>query len=453
MLSNDYKEHLRRNFSLAFPVMLSQLGHVMVGVADSVMVGRLGAEPLAAASLANSVFYIIFMFGVGVSMAITPLIASADGESDKSKSADIFRNGLLINMVTGFCLFLFMAMGAFALPYMNQPEMVVKLAIPYLGIISLSVIPFMFFQSYKQFAEGLSYTKQAMYITIGANLINIVLNYVLIYGKLGIEPMGLNGAGWATLISRIVMGISMAAYIYTSAHFKGYFYGAKFRGFSRSLINRILKIGVPTGCQYVFEVGAFASATIMVGWLGARALAAHQIALNLASISYMMATGISAAATVRVGNQLGQRDIPTLRIAGFTSFLMGIALMSVSAIIFITCNEFLPSLYVKEGPVIQLASSLLVIAAFFQLSDGVQVVGLGALRGLSDVKVPTVITLVAYWIIGLPVGYFLSFKMGLGAKGVWYGLLTGLSVAGVLLFARFNFLTKRLIPWYQKSSA
>lgn len=451
MLSNDYKAHIRRNITLALPVMLSQLGHVSVGVADSIMVGRLGAVPLAAASLSNSIFYVLFMFGVGVSMAITPLIAAADGEHNVKKSAEVFKNGMLINLIVGGGLFLLITTASQALYYMNQPADVVKLALPYLSIISLSIIPFMFFQAYKQFAEGLSFTKQAMYITIGANVLNVGLNYILIYGKLGFEPMGLAGAGWATLISRIVMAAIIAHYIYTSRHFKLHFKGFRFSGFSRKISYSIVRIGFPTGLQYVFEVGAFSCAAIMVGWLGASSLAAHQIAINLASISYMMATGISAAATVRVGNQLGKRDIPTLRTAGFTSFLMGGAFMTVSAIIFIAGSHFLPALYIKEEDVIQMASTLLVIAAFFQISDGIQVVGLGALRGLSDVKMPTLITLVAYWVLGLPFGYFLSFQMEMGARGIWFGLLTGLTVAGILLFIRFNSLTRKLLPKRQET--
>ncbi len=425
--------------------MLSQLGHVMVGVADSIMVGRLGTIPLAAASLGNSIFAVILMFGIGMSFAVTPLVAAADGEKNYRKSAKVFKHGLYINLVTGAFLFLLTFAGAPVLYLLNQPEEVVLMTIPYLGIIALSLIPFMIFQSFKQFAEGLSFTKNAMFITVASNLVNVGLNYVLIYGKLGFEPMGLVGAGWATFISRVIMAIAMAVYVIKGSKYQRYLKGFRFKGFSKKLVIRMVKLGFPTGMQFVFEVGAFSSAAIMIGWLGAQQLAAHQIAINLASISYMMATGISAAATVRVGNQLGKNDIPNLRLAGFTSFVMGIGFMSITGLIFILGKSFLPGLYINEEEVVNIASSLLVIAAFFQISDGIQVVGLGALRGLEDVRVPTIIAVIAYWLIGLPFGYFLCFELELGARGIWFGLLTGLSMAAIMLSYRFNLLTKRLL--------
>lgn len=445
MLSRQYSEHFRKNFLLAYPVMLSQLGYVMVGVADSVMVGRLGAEPLAAASLGNSIFSVALMFGIGISYAISPLVALADGEGDHRQSAGILKHGLLINLVVGTTLFLIVPSASFILYLLNQPQEVVNLAIPYIGIISFSLIPFMFFQSYKQFAEGLSVTKQAMYIIIASNVLNVILNYILIYGELGMPALGLNGAGWATFISRVVMAVAMVLYIYKSSRYLIYIRNFSFRNFSKKIIIKMLKIGIPTGMQFIFEVGAFSFAAIMIGWSGATALAAHQIALSLAAVSYMMATGISAAATVRVGNQLGRNDIFNLRLAGFTTFAMGAAFMTISCIIFLVGREFLPSLYINEQDVIQLAASLLIIAAFFQISDGIQVVGLGALRGMGDVKIPTLITLIAYWVLGLPIGYLLSIPLELGPRGIWYGLLIGLSTAAVMLFTRFNYISKKLM--------
>lgn len=445
MLSPLYKDHFRKNLVLAVPVMLSQLGHVMVGVADSIMVGRLGTVPLAAVSLGNGIFAVILMFGIGMSFAITPLVAAADGENNYRKSAKIFKHGFYISLVTGILLFLLTFAGGPVLYSLNQPEEVVKLAIPYLNIVALSLIPFMIFQSFKQFAEGLSFTKNAMYITVAANLINVGLNYVLIYGEFGIEPMGLLGAGWATLISRVLMAVAMGVYVMKGRKFKQYLEGFRFKGISKKLMLRMVKLGVPTGMQFVFEVGAFSSALIMVGWLGSTQLAAHQIAINLASVSYMMATGISAAATVRVGNQLGKNDIPNLRRAGFTSFIMGIVFMALTGVIFILGRSFLPGLYIQEEEVISVASSLVVIAAFFQISDGIQVVGLGALRGLEDVRMPTIIAVIAYWVIGLPFGYILCFHLDLGARGIWFGLLIGLSMAAIMLSYRFNLLTKRLL--------
>jgi multidrug resistance protein, MATE family len=441
----NFRKHFSKTFYLAYPVMLSQLGQVMVGVADSVMVGQLGAIPLAAASLANSIFMVVLMFGIGVSMAITPLVAMADGIEKPKRIAKLFRHGFVINMATGLVMFILIVLFSPALQHMNQPEAVVDLSIPYLAIITLSLIPFMFFQTFKQFAEGLSQTKQAMYIIIICNLFNVFLNWVLIYGNLGFPPLGLNGAGWATLISRVLMGLVIAYYVWSSPRYKNYQVSLRMNSLSFPMVSKMLRIGVPTGFQFIFEVGAFSTAAIMMGWIGVTALAAHQIAINLASISYMMASGLSAAAMVRVGNQLGRNDIKTLREVGFTSFGMVGLFMLCSALLFIVFRNFLPSLYIDDITVIEMSSSLLIIAGLFQLSDGIQVVGLGALRGMSDVRVPTIVTLVAYWVIGLPLGYVFAFMLDFGAEGIWYGLLIGLTVTGVLLLARFNRLSAKLI--------
>ena len=443
MSLQSYRTHIRKTFLIAYPVMLSQLGHILVGVADSIMVGELGTEPLAAVSLANSLFALVLMFGIGLSIAITPLVAAADGEGNTSQIAQVFQHGLVINAVAGFVFCALVIGGGYLLPFMNQPETVVQLTIPYLNLLAFSMIPFMVFQTFRQFAEGLSFTRTAMLITLSANGVNIGLNYLLIYGYAGFPELGLNGAGIATLIARIIMAIVMTAYV-LRAHWFPATVKASFQ-IRHVLLIRMLKIGVPTGLQYIFEVGAFSFASIMMGWLGATALAAHQIALNLSAISYMVATGLAAAATVRIGNQLGQKDIPNLRRVGFSALLMGVALMSFSALAFITLNHWLPSLYIDEVPVIELAASLLIIAAFFQISDGCQAVGLGILRGMADVKIPTIITLIAYWIIGLPCGYGLAFGLGWGPQGVWVGLLLSLTLAAVSLFIRFQRISKRLL--------
>jgi multidrug resistance protein, MATE family len=444
MISN-FKENFSKTSSLAFPVMLSQLGQVLVGVADSMMVGRLGAEPLAAASLANSIFFVVLMFGIGVSMSITPLVAMADGKKNPNRISRLFNHGFIINMATGTILFLLIVLSSPLLHHLNQPEEVVVLSIPYLAIITFSLLPFMLFQTFKQFAEGLSQTKQAMYITLICNAINVFLNWVMIYGNLGFPALGLNGAGWATLISRILMGAFMLYYIVKSKRYLPYTLSFRVRKLSFPMISKMLKIGVPTGFQFIFEVGAFSTAAIMMGWIGVTALAAHQIAINLASISYMMASGLSTAAMIRVGNQLGRNDIRTLREAGFTTFIMVAIFMSATALIFILFREFLPSLYIDDIDVIKMSASLLIIAGLFQLSDGIQVVGLGALRGMADVKVPTIVTLVAYWVIGLPLGYVFGFVLGMNEIGIWYGLFIGLTVTGVLLLYRFHSLSAKLL--------
>lgn len=441
----NFKKHFPKTFALAYPVMLSQLGQVGVGIADTMMVGRLGAETLAAASLGNSIFFVIMMFGIGVSMSITPLVASADGEGKSKRITRIFKHGFIINVFTGMILFMLILLASPGLYHLNQPLEVVNLAIPYLAIVTFSLLPFMVFQTFKQFTEGMSQTKQAMAITILCNLLNVFLNWVMIYGNLGFPALGLNGAGYATLISRILMAAIMFYYVWNSKRYKPYKLSFGFKKLSFPLVSKMLNIGVPTGFQFVFETGAFSAAAIMMGWIGTNALAAHQIAINLASISYMMASGLSSAATVRVGNQLGRRDIQNLREIGFTSFSMAALFMVFFAVGFIVFRNYLPMLYINDSSVVEMAASLLIFAGIFQLSDGVQVVGLGALRGMADVRIPTIITLVAYWVIGLPLGYFLAFNYGYNEHGIWCGLLIGLTVAAAMLVFRFNFLTEKLL--------
>ncbi len=443
-MSLTYQTHFKQTFIIAYPVMLSQLGHILVSVADSMMVGQLGAVPLAAVSLSNGIFALVMMFGIGLSMAMTPLIAAADGNRNQKKEAFIFRNAMFINLCAGLILCIFIFAGAPLLYYLDQPKAVVDLSVPYLRILAVSLIPLLFFQSFKQYAEGLSFTRTAMFITIGANILNASLNYVFIFGKFGFPAMGLNGAGWSTLFARLVMAFVMAWYVYHAPWFLRQSLIPKIKSLHKLMLKKLIKIGVPLGLQYIFEVSAFSMAAILMGWIGTKALAAHQIALNLAAVSYMTATGIGAAATVRVGNQLGKKNITSLRRAGFAAFMMGAGLMSISALIFITANHFLPSLYIDETEVIELAASLLIIAAFFQLSDGVQAVGLGALRGMADVKIPTIITLLAYWVVGLPLAYWLAFTMQLGPHGVWYGLLAGLTFAAIFLVVRFLRVSKKL---------
>ncbi|MGB3181683.1 MAG: MATE family efflux transporter [Cyclobacteriaceae bacterium] len=438
------KEHIRKTIFLAGPVMLGQLGHVMVGVADSVMVGRLGTIPLAGASLANSVFIIILTIGLGFSFALTPLAATADGKGNVIRKAAILKNGIVLNALTTVVLLAMVFVGYDLLDNFDQPPAVVKACRPYLILIGLSILPLMVFQVYKQFLEGLSDTRQAMFISIGANLLNVLLNYLFIFGKWGMPELGLVGAGVATLISRCIMGACMALFYYTSLRYREIRTRSSTVRLKKAHLSAIWRQGWPTALQFLFEVGAFTFATVMMGWISAMAQAAHQIAISLASVTYMAASGISASATIRVGNQLGASDYHSLRKAGFIAIILGGLFMAAFCALFIFLNDWWPTLYIDEAGVISIAATLLVVAGFFQLSDGVQVVALGALRGMGDVKVPTLITFFAYWLLGLPAGYLLGFHFNMGAKGIWFGLLIGLSVAAVLLTGRFHLESKRL---------
>lgn len=434
-----FKEHLYKTFTLALPVIIGQLGFMMMGVVDSVMVGRLGAVPLAAAALGSSITILIFIIGLGSSVAVTPLVAILIGSKRLEESGIYFKQSLFINVQLSIILFLAIFFASYLIPYMNQPEDVIPHAESYTRILSLSVLPQMIFQTYKQFIEGFSIMRPAMFIAIAANFINAFSNWIFIYGNLGVPAYGLDGAGIATVISRIFMAILLMTYVTKSKHFAEFDVSLKIRKLNYPIIKKILSLGIPSGFQYFFETGAFVFAIVMVGWIGANEQAAHQIAINLASISFMMAIGISHAGSIRVGNAVGQQNITEIRRSGFIAVLMGGIIMMLAGITFILLKDFLPSLYVDDLAVVEIASVLLIIAAFFQIADGVQAVGIGILRGLTDIKGPTLITFIAYWIIGLPSGYLFGFILNLGVEGVWVGLSLGLFCSATFLTLRFNY--------------
>ncbi len=430
------RDHLRKNVLLATPVVVGQLGHIMVSVADSVMVGRVGVIPLAAATFAGIFFHILMLFGIGVSYSITPVVA-ATNPSDKPKLLSFLQSGLAMNMALGVILVLIGLFASNFLEYFGQDADVVIAGEPYLVIVSLSLFPIMIFQTFRQFSEGQSDTLSPMIVSVIANLLNVGLNYILIYGKFGFEPLGLNGAGYATLLSRVAMALLIVFLIRKKCT------GFKWQ-FDLTIIRRLLKIGIPSGMQYIFEVGAFATAAIMVGWISPAALAAHNIALNLSAITYMAATGLAAASTIRIGNQVGFKDRKNLRIAGFSSLAMVAVFMAFCGILLIFLRDALPALYIEDEEVRSIASFLIIIAAAYQISDGLQAVGLGVLRGLTDVKIPTIVTFVAFWVIAIPFGYVLGFWLELGVNGVWYALCIGLTIAAIFHIWRFNRLSKQI---------
>jgi MATE family multidrug resistance protein len=438
----NYRKHFRQTIKLAYPVTIGQLGHVMLGVVDSMMVGRVGAEPLAASSLVNGLVFLVVVFGLGMSLAISPLVAIAKGSDNHEQCGIILRQGLFINFLVALILNGVVFFGADLIYSLNQPPLVARLAVSYTKIVSFTILPFMLFQSYRQFIEGLYHTRPAMYIMIVANLVNVFGNWVFIYGNLGFQAMGLDGAGYSTLLTRIFMGAVMMIYVLSSRRFKEYDPTLKFKSLNFPIIKKILNIGIPTGFQHFFEVGAFAFSAVMIGWLGSDPLAAHQIALSMASVTFMIILGISAAGTIRVGNALGRKNIRDVKDAGYTAVILAAAIMATFAVIFISLRNFLPTLYIDDPAVIPIAAALLVVAGFFQISDGVQAVGLGILRGITDVRVPMLISFISYWVIGFPVGYLLGFKTDLGVIGIWIGLLLGLTLAALLFTLRFQVRTR-----------
>ena len=454
MIIKNYTKEFGYNLKLASPVMLGMVGHIMVSFADNIMVGQLGAKELAAVSLGNSFFFIAMSLGVGFATAITPLVA----EADSSKNIQGVRNSLKHGLI--LCTFISLALlvGIFvSLPLMekmNQPQDVVLLAMPYLKIIAISLVPLVIFEGLKRFSDGLSKTKYPMYAAVFSNGINIILNYLLIFGMLGFPKLGIVGAGIGTLISRVLMVLFILIIFFKKEKIRIYFSNLNFKITEKAVFKKIFDIGIPSALQMLFEVGIFTAAIWLSGTLGKIYQAANQIAFNLSAITFMVGVGLGVAAMIRVGNQKGLSDFLSLRRIAISVFMLTILIEIVFAVIFLVYNEWLPTIYletnnpeklVENTEVILIASKLLVIVALFQIFDGLQVAILGALRGMQDVKIPTLIAFISYWVIGFPLCYYLGLYTPLKSTGIWIGLLVGLASASLLLYLRFNYLTKKLI--------
>ena len=425
--------------------MMGSLGHLLVGLIDDVMVGRLGPVELAATSLGNSLIFIALSIGIGFSFAITPLIAESDGEGDKEKGRSIFQHGLILMTILGIAVFVMLLLIKPILYHLDQPEEVVVLAIPYYEIVAISMIPLMIFQGIKQFADGLAETKYAMYATILTNIVNVILNFALIYGLWIFPRLEIVGAALGTLFSRIVMVVFLFVVLLKKEKFSFYMRRLQIHEFKKKVFTKIMNLGFPTALQMLFEVGLFTASVLLAGTLGAFPQAANQIALKLASTTFMIAVGVGVASTVRVGNQKGLKNYVELRRIAFSNFLLILIIMFAFSIGFMLLKDILPWMFTDNLEVIAMATSLLIVAGLFQLSDGLQAVILGALRGLQDVKWPSILSFIAYWIIGFPICYYLGREDALGTLGIWIGLLTALTSSAIMLFFRFNYLSNKLI--------
>ncbi|WP_115461552.1 MATE family efflux transporter [Winogradskyella aurantiaca] len=454
MALSEYTKEFKYNLKLASPVMLGMLGHTFVSFVDNIMVGQLGAAELAAVSLGNSFIFIAMSLGIGFSTAITPLVAEADSEGNFSKGKSVFKHGVFLCTVVGLLLFGSLLLAKPLMEVMDQPEEVVVLAKPYLDLVAFSLVPLIIFQGFKQFSDGLSITKYPMYATLLANIVNVAVNYVLIFGKWGFPELGIVGAAIGTLVSRFIMLGFLWWLLAKKKKSKAYVTNIKFLDLYRQPLRKLTNLGFPSAMQMFFEVAIFTAAIWLSGLLGKNAQAANQIALNLSSMTFMVATGLSVAAMIRVGNQKGLKDYKALKRIAESIFFLGTILAVVFALLFVLGHQWLPKLYVNSEDllvsadlqeVVEVASILLLTAAVFQISDSLQVIALGALRGLQDVKIPTLMTFIAYWVIGFPISYFLGTEDQLGSMGIWIGLIAGLTSAGIMLFFRFRYLTRRLI--------
>lgn len=444
--------HLKETALLAWPVIVGQLGHMVIGTVDTIMIGGLGSRELAAASIGNGIFFLIAVIGIGVCVVISPLTAQALGanKSEEELSAQLHQ-GILVSF--WLCLVSMLLLGGLtaAIPFMGQQPGSVPLAQEYLLILTSSLLPMMMYLAFKHFLDGFEAVRPGMIVMAIMVICNIFFNWILINGKLGMPALGLNGAGWATLISRIIGMVVLASYVIFSKKFGIYFHFRDFFKHKMEVIKEILAIGLPSGMQYFFEVGAFAGAVLLAGFISEQAQSAHQIAIQIASITYMFYMGISSAVSIRVGNAVGRTDMIAIRLATKAGLVAGIICVVFFISMMLGLHDLLPGLYIHEEEVVSIAGTLLMIAAIFQFFDGMQAIIMGALRGISDVNIPTGLTFVAYWVIGLPGAWFFSEILKFGVQGIWYGLTLGLGFSSLMLGLRVLFkLRKESLSIWEK---
>jgi MATE family multidrug resistance protein len=435
----------RQTLLLALPIITSQLGQLLLGFVDTLMVGHLGVVPLAASAFSVSIFSVVLVFGFGVSSCISPLVARADGAQQKRECGEVLRHGLIFMVVFGIALALIIELISSRLNWFGQTEEVVRLSKDYLVVMGWSILPALLYAALRQFSEGLSQATFPMLVMLVGVALNSFLNWLWIFGHGGFSAYGLLGAAWATFVTRSLMCVVLFAYVLRSVKFEEYLPIRWLAALRLQLFEEMTRLGLPSALQTLFEVGAFAGSAVMMGWIGTTALAAHQIAISIASITFMVTLGLSFASSIRVSNALGRGDFVAARRVGFGGISLGAIIMAFFGIIILATAKILPRFYVNDIEVIELAAKLLVIGAFFQIFDGVQGVAIGALRGLHDVIVPTYITAIAYWVVSIPLVYLYGFSWGHGAVGMWVGLSIGLIVAATALTMRFHSITRRKI--------
>jgi len=432
----------RATLALALPIAAGQVSQMLMGITDSVMIGQVGKVPLAASAFANSLFGVVFIVGLGLLLPVSVLVARAHGARQPRECAEYLRHGVALALGVGLVEVAAMVALSTQLHRFGQPAEVVAAVNPFFVLIGVSLVPVYFFQALKQFSEALGRPWAPMAILLAAVVLNAFLNWVLIYGHLGAPALGLTGSGIATLSARCAAAVGLWWWLHAQAEMRAEL-PARWRGaLAVARLREMLNIGVPAAVQLLFEAGAFSAAALMMGWLGTVPLAAHQVALSCAAFTFMFPLGLATAASMRVSRAVGEGRGTALRAIGFGALGMGVAVMGVFATMFVLAGRLIASGFTPEAEVVALAAQLLVVAGVFQMFDGAQVIGAAALRGLTDVRVPTVITFVAYWLVALPAGYLLAFRTPLGPVGVWAGLAAGLACAAVLLGARFARLTR-----------
>lgn len=446
MSFKEYLPYYKRNLRVALPVMLTQLGASLVGFFDSIMVGHYATVDLAAVSFANAIFFTVMVFAMGALMGLTPLVGIQVGEmaqTTENKSiiqrriASLFQNGMLFTILLSVLMLILLSACIPFLDRFGQDPDVIEVARPYYILIVISLVPFLFFSFFKQFLEGLGNTMVAMVITLLMNGLNILLNWVFIYGNWGFEPMGATGAGIGSLISRIGMPLCFWAVMAFHKEWKQYLCMA-WKRFSWQHIRELAKIGFPIGGQTLLETFLFTASFVIIGWISKEALAAHQVANQVADMTFMLALGIGSATTIRVSHQLGEGNLHGVRMASNASIHLVLLMNTIGAALMIGLRNYIPILFTEDQEVIAIASQLIVVAGLFQYADGLQAVGAAMLRGITDVKVPMIIAFVAYIVVGLSVGLLCAFPLQMGAVGIWIGFICGLALAATCFHIRFR---------------
>ncbi|MAV00813.1 MAG: MATE family efflux transporter [Flavobacteriaceae bacterium] len=451
---SNYTKEFSYNLKLSIPVILGLVGHTLVGMIDNIMVGNLDPINLAAVSLGNSYVFIAMSIGIGFSAAITPIVAEAHSEGNQNKLKKSFINGFILCLILGTVLYALVLVLKNTLIYLDQPVEVVKLALPYIDIVAISLIPLLLFQALKQYTDGLSRTIYPMYATVVANIINVIINYILIFGMLGFPKLGIIGAAIGTLISRIIMFVFLFYMLMDKKIIYNYMSDLKSFIYDKFMIEEILSLGFPTSLQMFFEVGLFTSAIWLSGLLGEIPQSANQIVLNISSMTFMVASGLSVSAAIRAGNQKGLKNYQELKRISLSILLLGVYFASFFALGIYILRDYLPYIYIdinnqenliENIELVKIASKLFIIVAIFQLFDSAQVIILGTLRGMQDVKIPTIIVFIAYWIVGFPISFILGDESSMAETGIWIGLLCGLLFSSVFLYWRFLYLTNKMI--------
>lgn len=428
-----------KTLKLAYPIIIGEVAQISLGLVDSAMVGSVSYKQLAAAALVLSVVNIPYVFGIGITISVSQMVSMAHGRNDARQVSHYLYNGFWLCALSAIFIALILEFSKGILFHLGQDADVAILAVPYLQIMGWSVIPMLLFMALKQFTDGLEFTKTAMILSIAAIPVNVFLNWLFIYGHWGIPRMELTGAGWATLLTRILIFLLLGTVVLFHRTFWRYVAIRKKAWYIRwHTIKELLYIGIPSSFQISMEAGAFAVSSILVGTLGAVALAAHQIALSIASFTFMASMGLSQAGSIRTSNAYGRRDRDAISSIGRSTLYIALIYGTLCALLFIFFRNQLPLVFNKNTDVVSLASVLLLFAAIFQISDSTQSVAAGLLRGIKDVKAPTYFIAVAYWVIGIPVGYWLAFHLKLGAVGIWVGFITGLSLSALFLTLRFR---------------